>query len=206
MNLSRKNNFRLIKQSSVEIPCYFFGFFKSPGLAKYPNLPWINDDYQLIKTKNIKAIDCNKIANNLFLVGKKFNLFNNVNYFITMPLKNSSVSSLEKVVSQLIKLVDQHLGLKIKLINDAFIVEDYLKFWENRLTLKQRQVEISNKIVFKDKYYNFFDDQKIIIIDDVVSTGTSIAEIALSLKKFNQSMAFTALVYGSVYQWQKIYN
>lgn len=206
MSLSKENNFRIIKQSSVKIPCYFFGFFKSPGLEKYPNLPWVNDDYQLIKTKNLKDDDCIKIANNLFLVGQKFNLFNDINYFITMPLKSTSVSSLEKIVLQLAKLIDEKLGLKIELINDAFIVKDYLKFWENHLNLKQRKTEINNKIYFKQNYKHFFDNKKIIMIDDVVSTGISLAEIAINLQEFNQNLKITALAYGSVYQWKKIYS
>lgn len=206
MNFSKENNFRIIKQSALEIPCYFFGFFKSPGLEKYPNLPWVNDDYQLIKTKNLVDSDCFKIANNLFLLGEKFSLFNNVDYFIMMPLKTTSVSSLEKIILQLIKLIIEKLGLKIKLISDAFLVKDYLKFWENHLNLKQRKTAINNKISFKESYQHFFDNKKIIIIDDVVSTGTSLAEIAVNLQKFNQNLTITALAYGSVYQWEKIYR
>jgi len=45
-----------------------------------------------------------------------------------MPLKTTSVSSLEKIVLQLIKLIAEKLELKIHLINDAFLVKDYLKF------------------------------------------------------------------------------
>lgn len=206
MNLNKENNFRIIKQSSVTIPCYFFGFFKSPGLEKYPNLPWVNDDYQLIKTKNLNDADCLKIANNLFLVGQKFNLFNDIDYFIMMPLKTTSVSSLEKIVLQLIKLIAEKLELKIHLINDAFLVKDYLKFWENHLNLKQRKTEINNKIQFKKSYQHFFNHKKIIMIDDVVSTGISLAEIAINLQKFNQNLTITALAYGSVYQWEKIYR
>jgi|GEM_PF-965924 len=38
------------------------------------------------------------------------------------------------------------------------------------------------------------------MIDDVVSTGISLAEIAINLQKFNQNLTITALAYGSVYQ------
>ena len=98
------------------------------------------------------------------------------------------------------------MSLKIQLISDDFVVQDYLKFWENRLNLKQRKTEINNKIQFKKSYQSFFNNKKVIMIDDVVSTGISLAEIAINLWKFNQNLTITALAYGSVYQWEKIYS
>ena len=73
------------------------------------------------------------------------------------------------------------------------------------MKFQERKAEIANKIKLKKEYHNFFNDQRIMIIDDVVSTGISIAEIALILKKANSHINVTALTYGSVYQWEKIY-
>lgn len=206
MVISKETNFRVINQEDNTIPCYFYGVFKSPGLTSYPNLVWINDDYNLIKTKNLSDQECFRLANNLFLVGEKFNLFNNINYFVMMPFKTTSISSLDKIILELIKIIDNKLSIKIKLINDSFLVEDYRKFWENRLKLTERKNEIAHKINLQEKYYHFFNNKNIIIIDDVVSTGTSIIEVVSILKEFNNNLNVTALTYGSVYQWEKIYS
>jgi len=128
MKLEKKTNFRIIKQSSVEVPCYFYGYFKSPGLKKYPKLNWVNDDYNLIKTKNLNDESCLRIANNLFFLGNKFNLFQKFNYFIMMPLKTTSISSLEKIILKLINLIENRLAIKIELITNLFVVKDYHKF------------------------------------------------------------------------------
>ncbi|MBE4704336.1 hypothetical protein [Spiroplasma platyhelix] len=206
MNLTKETNFRMIEQDLLEIPCYFYGYFKSPGLATYPELLWVNDDYNLIKTKDLDDENCLRIANNLFLLGQKFDLFQQFDYFIMMPLKSTSISSLEKIILKLIGIIESNLAIKIKLINDLFLVENYRKFWENRLNLNERKNEISNKIILKPNYQHFFDSKNIIIIDDVVSTGTSIAKIAATLKDSNTNLNVTSIAYGSVYQWEKIYT
>lgn len=206
MELTKETNFRMIEQEKLAIPCYFYGYFKSPGLESYPELPWINDDYNLIKTKDLDEQHCAEIANNLFLLGKKFDLFQNLDYFVMMPLKSTSISSLEKVILKLIALIESNLAVKIKLVSDLFIVQDYRKFWENRLNLADRKKEIDHKISLKPNYQHLFDDKNIIIIDDVVSTGTSIAQVILQLQSANKNVSFKALTYGSVYQWEKIYS
>lgn len=206
MELRKETNFRVIKQISFAIPCYFYGYFKSPGLKNYPDLNWVNNDYNLIKTKNLDDEICLKIATNLFSLGTKFNLFQNIDYIIMMPLKSTSISSLEKVILQLVKIIEAELGIKITLITDLFLVSDYRKFWENRLSLNERKKEIQAKIKLRENYYHFFDNKKIMIIDDVVSTGTSIAEVVDDLKEFNSTIDIIALAYGSVYQWEKIYT
>lgn len=206
MQLAQETNFRVIKQNGLEIPCYFYGYFKSPGLTSYPNLSWVNEDYDLIKSNNLDDENCLRIANNLFLLGQKFHLFQNLDYFVMMPLKSTSVSSLEKVILKLITIIESNLAVKIKLVNDLFLVADYRKFWENHLNLAQRQQEIANKITLKENYQHFFDNKKIIIIDDVVSTGTSIAKIVATLKEQNNDFDINALAYGSVYQWEEIYT
>ncbi|MGL5268378.1 MAG: phosphoribosyltransferase [Spiroplasma sp.] len=205
MNISEATNFRMVKQLQIEVPCYFYGYFKSPGLKSYPEFKWVNNDFNLIKTKNLDEENCYRIASNLFFLGQKFNLFQKVDYFVMMPLKTTSVSSLEKVILKLISLIEDELAIKIKLIDDLFLIEDYRKFWENRLKFDERKKEIANKITLKQNYYHFFNEKKIFIIDDVISTGTSIAEVALILKKFNDKLNITALTYGSVYQWENIY-
>lgn len=204
MKLNKKN-FRIIKRSSVVVPCYFYGYFKSPGLKTYPNLFWVNDDYNLIKSDKIFDEDCLRIAYNLFNVGQQFDLFKNLDYFIMMPLKPTSISNLEKIILKLILIIEKELSLNIKLISDLFLIENYRKFWENRLNLSQRRKEIAKKIDLKKDYYHFFDNKNIIIIDDVVSTGTSILSVSELLQKFNKKTSITALTYGSVYLWEKIY-
>lgn len=206
MELSKETNFRVIEQDALTIPCYFYGYFKSPGLKDYPNLSWVNDDYNLIKTKDLDDENCLRIAENLFLVGEKFNLFRNLDYFVMMPLKLTSISSLDKIIGKLINLIAEKLSIKVKLVSDLFLVENYQKFWENRLKLDERQKEIANKIDLKQDYQRFFINKNIIIIDDVVSTGTSIANIIGILKESNDKLNVTALTYGSVYQWEKIYT
>lgn len=206
MELSKATNFRVIKQDSEAIPCYFYGYFQSPGLDQYPELAWVNDDYNLIKSENLDNENCLRIANNLFLLGQKFNLFQNLDYFLMMPLKSTSISSLAKVIDRLIMIIEEKLAIKVKLISDLFIVSDYRKFWENRLKLEERKKEISDKIALQAKYHDFFANKNIIIIDDVVSTGTSIAKIVMLLKEANPNLNVTALTYGSVYQWEKIYT
>lgn len=205
--MQKKTNFRIIKQSSIEVPCYFYGYFKSPGLESYPNFNWVNDDYQLIKSKDLDDENCFKIAKNFFVLGKEFGLFQNIDYFVVMPLKSNSVSSLEKIVLKLISLIETNLAIKVKLVSDLFQVQDYPKFWENRLKVSERKKEIKEKISLKKYYYHLFDNKSIIIIDDVVSTGISISEIALLLTKNNNDIiSLSSMTYGSVYQWQKIYS
>lgn len=206
MELNKTINFRIIEQDSLAISCYFYGFFKAPGLKNYPDLAWVNDDYNLIKSKNLSFQDCSRIANNLFLIGQNFNLFNKVDYFIMMPFKTTSISSLDKIIFELTKIIKNKLSIEIKFINDLVLIEDYRKFWENHLKLDERKQAIANKISLQQKYYHFFDNKDIIIIDDVVSTGTSIIEVIKTLKKFNNNVNVTALTYGSVYQWEKIYS
>lgn len=205
MKINEATNFRMIDQLDMKFPCYFYGLFKSPGLRDYPDLKWVNDDYNLIKSSDLDEENCIRIASNLFALGQTFNLFQQVDYFVMMPLKSTSVSSLEKIILKLISLIAENLAIKIELISDLFLIEDYRKFWENRLKLAERKQEIEGKILLKPCYHHFFNQKNVIIIDDVVSTGISIAEVALILKQFNSNLNITALAYGSVYQWEKIY-
>lgn len=206
MELTKETNFRVLQQDNIAVPCYFYGLFKSPGLESYPNREWVNSDYELIKSKNLDAENCARIANNLWKVGEKFNLFANLDYFVMMPLKSTSVSSLASVIAQLIKLINEKSDKEVKLINDLFQVTDYRKFWENRLKLAERKQEIANKITLQTKYQHFFDGKNVVIVDDVVSTGTSIVQVTEVIKEFNDDLDVTALTYGSVYEWEKIYT
>lgn len=206
MELTKETNFRVLQQGSIAVPCYFYGLFKSAGLESYPDLDWVNPDYQLIKSKSLDAENCVRIANNLWQVGEKFNLFANLDYFIMMPLKSTSISSLANVIEQLIKLIKEKSGKEVQLINDLFQVADYRKFWENRLKLNERKQEITDKITLQEKYQHFFDGKNVVIIDDVVSTGTSIVKVTEVIKEFNDDLDVTALTYGSVYEWEKIYT
>lgn len=206
MELTKETNFRVLQQDNIAVPCYFYGLFKSPGLENYPDLDWVNGDYELIKSKSLDAENCARIANNLWQVGEKFNLFAKLDYVIMMPLKSTSVSSLASIVEQLIKLVREKSSKEIKLIADLFQVADYRKFWENRLKLDERKQEIANKIILQTKYHRFFDGKNVLIIDDVVSTGTSIVQVTEVIKEFNDDLDVSALTYGSVYEWEKIYT
>lgn len=197
---------RLIKKNNVKIECYYYNYFKSPGLKKYPELSWVNEDYNLIKQPTISNDVVVRIATNLFEVGQSFNLFKNLDYFIMMPKKPTSVSSLELVIIELINIIKKKLNFEIVFINNIFQVDNYRKFWENKLKIKERQVEITNKIHLLPKYINFFNKKNIVIIDDVVASGTSISEVVLEIINNNNDFTIKALCYGSVYQWKKIYN
>lgn len=197
---------RIIQQNNVNIECYYYNYFKSPGLKEYPHLSWVNEDYNLIKQVNIVHDVAIRLATNLFEVGQKFNLFKNLDYFIMMPKKPTSVSSLELVIIELVKIIKKKLNYEILFINDIFQVDNYPKFWENRLKVSQRKIEISNKIHLLPKYINFFNKKKIVIIDDVVASGTSITEAILTIVNNNNDFKIKALCYGSVYKWEEIYK
>lgn len=203
---NERKNIRAIRQLTVDIPCYFYGYFKSPGLKEYPNCDWVNEDYHIIRSGNIDQANCQRIAQNLFNIGLEFNIFNTLDYIVMVPLKSTSVSSLEIVIKELIRLIAVNLNKEIKFINDIFHVSDYRKFWENRLKISERKEEIANKITFNPKYYHFFNNKDLLIIDDIVSTGISIADIALLLKTNNVKLHLAALCYGSVYHWEQIYS
>lgn len=197
---------RLIQQNNINIECYYYDYFKSPGLNNYPELSWVNDDYNLIKQPTISDEDCLRLATNLFIVGQKYNLFNDIDYFIMMPKKPTSVSSLNFIIKQLVKIINDKLNIKIKFLDNIFFVEDYRKFWQNKLKVSERQTEITNKIHLLVKYDNYFTNKKIIIIDDVVSSGTSILQVITTLNSSNHNFNVKALCYGSVYNWQEIYG
>lgn len=197
---------RLITQNNISIECYFYHYFKSPGLKKYPKLMWINEDYNLIKQMTIKQDVVVRLATNLFAVGQKFNLFENLDYFIMMPKKPTSVSSLELVVMELVNIIKIKLNYEVVFINDLFQVTNYRKFWENKLKISERQLEIANKIHLLPKYHNFFDNKNIVIIDDVVASGTSIAQAILAIFNNNNNFKIKALCYGSVYKWEVLYT
>ena len=197
---------RLIQQNNINIECYYYDYFKSPGLNNYPQLSWVNDDYNLIKQPTISQNDCLRLATNLFTVGEKYSLFNDIDYFIMMPKKLTSVSNLELIINQLVKIIDHKLNIKIKFLDNIFSVENYRKFWQNKLKVSERQTEIANKIHLLIKYENYFTNKKIIIIDDVVASGTSIAQVIMALNNSNQNLNVKALCYGSVYKWEKIYG
>lgn len=199
-------NTRSVKQLSINIPCYFYGYFKSPGLETYPNLNWVNEDYSLIKTKNLNKKTSKRLAKNLYNVGKKYNLFQNLDYIIMMPVKAKSISSLKIVINELWQLISININNKVKFIDDIFLISDYQKFWENKLNIDERKKAILNKISLKPEYNQFFNNKKLLIIDDVISTGVSIADIALILNSHNSNLQLSALCYGSVYNWEKIYT
>lgn len=119
---------RLIKQNNINIECYYYNYFKSPGLKDYPQLSWVNEDYNLIKQATISRDVVERLATNLFEVGQRFNLFKNLDYFIMMPKKPTSVSSLELVIIQLINIIKKKLNYEIIFINDLFQVDNYRKF------------------------------------------------------------------------------
>ncbi|WP_308150198.1 phosphoribosyltransferase [Spiroplasma sp. AdecLV25b] len=197
---------RLIQQNNINIECYYYNYFKSPGLNSYPQLSWVNDDYNLIKQPTISEEECLRLATNLFIVGQKYNLFNGVDYFIMMPKKPTSVSSLEVIINQLVKMISDKLNIKIEFLDNIFYIENYRKFWQNKLKVSERQAEIANKIHLLVKYENYFTNKWIIIIDDVVSSGTSIAQVITTLWDNNHNFNVKALCYGSVYNWQEIYE
>lgn len=197
---------RLIKQNNINIECYYYNYFKSPGLTEYPQLLWVNDDYNLIKQVTITHDIVETLANNLFKVGQRFNLFKKLDYFIMMPKKPTSVSSLELVIIELINIIKKKLNYEIVFINDLFQVDNYRKFWENKLKINERQMEIANKIHLLPKYINFFNKKNIVIIDDVVASGTSILQAALEIINNNNDFNIKALCYGSVYKWEEIYK
>lgn len=197
---------RLIQQDDINIECYYYDYFKSPGLNSYPQLSWVNDDYYLIKQPIISEAETLRLATNLFMVGQKFNLFNGVDYFIMMPQKPTSVSSLEIIIKQLVKIIKCKLNIKIEFLDNIFHVKNYRKFWQNKLKVSERKTEIANKINLLAKYENHFTSKKIIIIDDVVSSGISIAQIITILSDSNYNFNVKALCYGSVYNWQEIYE
>lgn len=197
---------RLIQQSNLNIECYYYNYFKSPGLKQYPDFLWVNEDYNLIKQVNIEQDIVIRLATNLFEVGQKFNLFENLDYFIMMPKKPTSVSSLELVIIELVKIIKKKLNYKILFINNIFQVDNYRKFWENKLKVSERQMEITNKIHLLPKYINFFNKKNIIIIDDIVASGISIAQTILEIINNNNDFKIKALCYGSVYNWEEIYK
>lgn len=205
--LRRKKHFRYIKQLGISSECYFYGYFKSPGLRHYRNNDWVNDDYLKIKNKFILKKDILRIANNYFSIGQNYNLFSKIDYVIMMPLKSSSVSNLENIIDQLLVDIKKNkINDKVKFLKDVFSVQDYKKFWENKMKLEERKKEINDKITLNKKYINFFNNKNILIIDDVVSTGVSIAEVSLILGKNNFNIKTSALCYGTVYKWKKIYS
>lgn len=197
---------RLICQNNVNIECYYYSYFKSPGLKKYPPLLWVNEDYNQIKQVNISQDIVIKLATNLFEVGQKFDLFENLDYFIMMPKKSTSVSSLELVISELVKIIKKKLDYEIIFVDNIFQVDDYRKFWENKLKISERQIEIIDKIHLLPKYINFFNEKNIVIIDDIVASGTSIVQAVLEIIKNNSNFKIKALCYGSVFHWEKIYK
>ncbi len=197
---------RLINKNNINIECYYYNYFKSPGLKDYPQLSWVNEDYNLIKQATISHDVAARLATNLFKVGEKFNLFKNLDYFIMMPKKPTSVSSLELVIIELITIIKKKLNYQIVFINDLFQVDNYRKFWENKLKISERQIEIANKIHLLPKYINFFNKKNIVIIDDVVASGTSIIEAGLEIINNNNDFNIKALCYGSVYKWEEIYK
>jgi len=201
-----QNQKRLITIKNNSIKCYYYNYFKAPGLSKYPNKTWVNADYDLIKQTTISTEDTIRIANNLYNVGQKYNLFSDLHYVIMMPKKSNSVSSFESIINELVNIIKNKLNYEIQFINDIFQVDNYRKFWEYRLKVNERKTEITNKIHLLDKYINFFDNKNIMIVDDIVSTGTSIAQIASIILNNNNDVNINALCYGTVYKWEEIYS
>ena len=120
---------RFIDQAGILIPCYYYNYFKSPGLKTYPEETRVNSDYNLIKVQVVANSDIFRIASNFYYVGSKFQLFLQVDYIIMMPLKPNSFSNMGQIITNLVTIIHKNnQESKIEFINDLFLVKPYRQF------------------------------------------------------------------------------
>jgi predicted amidophosphoribosyltransferase len=201
---------RKIKQFNLSFDCYYYNYFNSEK-NKLKSKKDINQDYFLIKEKENKGL-VDKISNIFWKIIKK-KIINNLDYIIFVPLKKTTFSlipSISKKLTNIINQSDQYLKLdkKVILIDNLFRIIDYRKFYKFFFSENERKLEIKDKIFINDNEYKKFNwcKKEVLIIDDIVSTGTTIAKITSLLKEKEETLNFKALCYGSVYQWKKIYK